>query len=176
VQSDLRGEHRSTGCLGRVRGEHELERQAPAGRREPPSAHARSLQRGECVCQRFPRHALLVLVLPPAAKPVVLLGQVGELEVQRECAEYLGLTLERQRPDCRAERPAGRLGPGRASTSGELPNAFLGLEEAAAALLDEDATEDVAEEANVPPQRSVGAWGAHGRSGVPALRRSRAQP
>ena len=55
---------------------------------------------------------LLVLVLAPPAQPVMLLGQVRELEVEGERAEHFGLPLEREGGDGR-----GELGPRRAASA-----------------------------------------------------------
>ena len=87
VEADLRGEHRASRRLGRVGGEDELERDPPPGGREASSADARPLEPREGIGERFPRRSLLVLVLTPAAQAVVLLRQVGELEVEGEGAE-----------------------------------------------------------------------------------------
>ena len=174
MQPDLGGEHRSASRLRRMRGEHELERQPPARRREPSRAHPRPLEGGEGIAERLARRPPLVLVLPPATEAVVLLGEVGELEVQRERAQHLRLALDGKCAHSRGQPPARRLRSGRACAPGELADALLGVEQAAAALLDEHAAKDVAEQADVPSEGRFRAVGAHGRSGVPAGPRSRA--
>jgi hypothetical protein len=110
-----------------------------------------------------------VLVLAPPPQPVVLLGEVGELEVEGERAEYLRLALERQRGDGRGQLGAGRRPARRPRPPGELADPLLGREQLLPALLDEDAAEDLAEQADVPPQRCVGAPGGQGRVTAPSL-------
>ena len=65
------------------------------------------------------RGALLVRVLAPPAEAVVLLGEVRELEVERERAQDVRLALERQRGDRLRQLLAGRVvaAPGRARDS-----------------------------------------------------------
>jgi hypothetical protein len=82
---------------------------------------------------------------------VVLLGEVGELEVEAERPQHLGLPLRCELPDRLAQlvtRSALAGGPG------EPADALLGREQVGALLLDEDASEDVAEQADVPAKRS----------------------
>src|SRR5262249_11296862 len=81
IEAQLRRENRAAGRLGRVRGEDELEGEPSACGGQLPRRHPGALEASEGICQRFVRRALLVLVLAPAAQPMMLLGQVDELEV-----------------------------------------------------------------------------------------------
>jgi hypothetical protein len=82
---------------------------------------------------------------------VVLLGQVGELEVEGEGAEDVSLPLEwegRHRP---REPRARRLTAGRPCLAREIADPLLVGEEPGAALFDEHPAEDVPEQADFPP-------------------------
>jgi hypothetical protein len=101
-----------------------------------------------------------VLVLTSAAQAVVLLGQIGELEVEPEGAEDVSLPLERERAHCSGEvgaRPRSARTPGLAR---EPANPLLVGEEFLAFLLDEDAPKDLPEQPDVPAERCLGV--AHG--------------
>ena len=152
VQPDVRSQHGAAGRLGRMRGQDELEREPPCCRRQPASIDAAALELCKCLGQRLTGHALLRLVLPAPPKPVVLLGEVGELEVEREGAEHVGLAFERQRGDGGRKPLARDLAAG---TARERSDALDVVEQLCAALLDEDATEHVSEESDVAPERRV---------------------
>ena len=96
AQPQVSGKHGAPSRLGRVRGEHELERQLSSGLPERLRLHAGPLEAAERLGQRFSRHASLVLVLPSAPESMVLLGEVHELEVdgERTQDERLPLQLE----------------------------------------------------------------------------------
>jgi hypothetical protein len=153
-----------------VRGENELEGDAAAGGRELPFRDAGPLELRECVGERLPGDSLLVLVLAAATQPVVLLRQVDELEVERERAQDLGLALEGQVPDRLCDPGPRGGGAGRTGAPGELPDALLVREQLLAALLDENPAEDVTEQADVAPERRVGARGSHGESHLAVAR------
>ena len=91
--------------------------------------------------------------MAPAPEPVVLLGDVRELEEDAEGAEDDGLALERQRRDRLLERlpltAAARPARERADSLDEVEH-LLTL------LLDEDTAEQIAEQANVRAQAGVG--------------------
>ena len=88
-----------------------------------------------------------------AADPVLLLGDVRELEVERERAQHARLPLERQRRD--RGREVVVRGPA-ARGAGERPDALDVVEERLVLLLDEHPAEQVAEHADVAPERGVG--------------------
>ena len=90
--------------LGRMRREHELDSQPAARSRERGRVDTAALELRERVRERFALNATLGLVLAPAADPMVLLGDVGELEEERERALHGGLTLQPERGNCIAER------------------------------------------------------------------------
>jgi nitrogen regulatory protein P-II 1 len=94
-----------------------------------------------------------MLVLPPAAEAVVLLGEIGELEVEGERPEHsrlpVGIEGAHRFPQLVARRAVSR-------GAGEVTDPLLGLEQILPFLLDEDATENLAEQANVAAERRVG--------------------
>ena len=98
-------------------------------------------------------------VLAAAADPVLLLGDVRELEVEGEGAQDARLPLGRQRRDRGTQlverRPASRL-------ARERPHPLDVGEQLLALLLDEHPPEQVAEQADVAPQRRVGGSVANG--------------
>jgi nitrogen regulatory protein PII len=83
----------------------------------------------------------------------VLLGEVGELEVEGERPEHRGLPVGIEGAHGFAQLVARRAGAGGAR---EVADPLLGLEQTLAFLLDEDAAEDLAEQANVAAERRVG--------------------
>ena len=92
------GEHGASGGLGRVRRQHELHRK-PAHR----LVEIRAFEPLDRLGERLARRPALVLVLAPPAEPMVLLGDVRELEVEREGAQDERLQLEREHGDGLAE-------------------------------------------------------------------------
>jgi len=90
--AQVRREHGPACRLGRVRGQHELQR-------DPLLELLRrdSLEPSERVVERLRRDALLQLVRAEPAHAMVLLGDVRELEVEREGAQHARLPVERQR-------------------------------------------------------------------------------
>src|SRR5207247_1463931 len=119
------------------------------------------LELRERVGKRLAWHALFVFVLAPAPEPVVLLREVGDLEVERERPQNLGLPVERQRADRGRERGPCPRAAGAPRAAGQLADALLVGEQVLAALLDEHPPERLAEQADVAPERGVGAWSAH---------------
>ena len=100
---------------------------------------------------------------------MVLLGEVDELEVERERPQDVRLPLGRQGSDRLLEpRPRGRRAA-RPRATREVADALLGLEQPRPALLDEYAPEDVAEQADVAPEWSVGGARVQGRVTAPSL-------
>ena len=105
------------------------------------------------VGERLPRHAPLVLVLAPAPQPVMLLGDVRELEEERERAQHGGLLLELQRVDRLLElRAVARL----AGVASLAADALLEREQLLSSLLDQHLAEHVAEQPDVGAQLRVG--------------------
>ena len=105
-------EHRAPRRLGRMRGEDELELQrAHRGGQVGPGL-AQQVRRLE---QRLPlAHAGGVVVAPPA-HPLALLGDVGELELQRARADAWLKLVGRERVDQLEQRRAGSAAPSRSS-------------------------------------------------------------
>ena len=84
----------SVGWAVRTSSSETSARRSRARRRAAPRRAARRLRRA---IRAVPRSSLGVLA--PAAQPVVLLGGVGELEVQAEGAQHATLVVGRERPD-----------------------------------------------------------------------------
>ena len=130
-----------------MRGEHELERDALLQQLLRHAVEPREGRR-----ERLRRHAPLVGVLAAAAHPVLLLGDVRELEVDGEGAQDARLAVDRQRRHRRAQlverRPSARL-------ARERPHPLDVGEERGVLLLDEHPPEQVAEQADIAPQRRV---------------------
>ena len=114
--------------LRRMSGEDELDAHPLGLARQLLLPHPRGVETGEGVLERLARDAALVLVGAPAPEPVVLLGDVRELEEDAERAQDDGLALERQRRDRllerlraprvrRAQRESERIRSTRSSTS-----------------------------------------------------------
>ena len=103
--------------------------------------------------ERLARDATLGLVLAAAADAVVLLGDVDELEEERERPQHGGLPLVLERGDRLAELVARASGAG---IAGESANPLLVVEQLLALLLDEHAPEQVAEQAHVGAEGGVG--------------------
>jgi hypothetical protein len=86
------------------------------------------------------------------ADAVLLLGDVRELEVRCEGAQDARLSLEWQSPDCGGEVVGGHS----LACGAREPTHPLDVgEQRLVLLLDEDAAEDVSEQANVAPKRRV---------------------
>ncbi len=109
--------------------------------------------------ERLARHAGLPLDVPAAPNAVLLLGDVGELEEERERAQDLRLLREVELANFPGELRADLGITGLARTPRDLPDLLLALEQVLALLLDHDAPEQVAEQADVPAERRVGRHG-----------------
>ena len=92
-------------------------------------------------------------LLEAPADAGLLLGNVRELEVQREGAQDTRLALDRERRDALEQLVVRRACAGGAR---EGADALDVLEERLVLLLDEDAAEQIAEQADVAPQGRVG--------------------
>ena len=158
----MRGEDRAARRLGRVCSEDELERDVRGGPRELGLGDAGRGQCGERRVQRLARRPALVLVLAPPPQAVVLLGQVGELEVEAEGAEHLSLPLEWQRADGRRQVGTRSRPPGLPRLARQRPDPLLVCEQVLTLLLDEDAAEDLAEQPDVAAKWSFRVGGSHG--------------
>ena len=148
----VRLEHGAARRLGRMGGEDELDPEPRAGRLERGSSTPRG-RAARTHRRATPRHPPLGLVLTAPADPVVLLGDVDELEEQRERTQDGPLALEAERRDRRAERvrgPPARASRARARIRSSSSRRSWPL------LLDEHPPEQVAEQAHVGTERAVG--------------------
>ena len=91
---------------------------------------------------------------------MVLLGDVDELEEERERPQHGGLPVVVERSDRRAERVARSSGAG---ITRERADPLLVVEQLLALLLDEHPPEQVSEQADVRPQRGIGRHGIQPR-------------
>ncbi len=152
----VRGEDRPPRRLGRVRREDELDRDPRRRGLKLLLGDPRVPEPRERLGERLALHAPLALRGAAAADPVVLLGDVRELEVEGERAQHRRLLPGRERV-----HGLGQLGRGGRVTlpagAGEAADPLLELEQPLALLLDEHATEQVAEQADVPAEGGVGA-------------------
>ena len=115
--------------------------------------HTCVLEQREGVRERFSRDPALGLVRAQAPDPVVLLGDVGELEEECERPQHGRLAFEPESGDLGAQRlPRAAGSPG---IAGERPDPLLGVEQVLPLLLDEDAPEEISEQADVGPERAV---------------------
>ncbi len=126
-----------------MRGQHELQRHA---RLELLGRNPVELRKR--VGERLRRNALLALVLAPPADAMLLLGDVRQLEIEREGPQHARLPLDRQRGHTLDQLVVRRPGAGRAR---ECPHALDVLEQRLVLLLDEHPPEQVAEQADVAP-------------------------
>ena len=149
----MRLEHGAARRLGRMGGEDELDPEPRAGRLQRRLVDAGAVELGERIGQRLARHPPLGLVLAAAADAVMLLGDVGELEEQRERAQDGPLPIEPEGRDRLAERAPRASG---ARVAGKGADPLLVVEEILALLLDEHAPEQVAEQAHVGAESGVG--------------------
>ena len=92
----VRKQHRASGRLRRVRGQHQPDGYVARPALELVRRHV--LQQLERTGERVSRGATRMRILASASDAVVLLGDVRELEVEGECAEDERLLLRRDRP------------------------------------------------------------------------------
>ena len=123
--------------------------------------------------QRLAWHAALVLVLAAAPETVVLLGEIDELEVHAERPQDERLALRIEARDRPSQPLALRGAAGCTRGAGEVPYLLLEVEQGLPFLLDEDATEDRSEEANVASERCVCRSEVLRQSVTPSRSRSR---
>src|SRR5262249_43307172 len=130
--------------LGRMRRQHELHRRVASRLAEVAEA---LLGIGERLGWETP----LALVLRPSPDAVVLLGDVRELEVDREGAQDERLLAQVETGDERDELPhrlSGTAAPG----PRELARTLLELENTRPLLFDDDGAERVSEQPNIAPE------------------------
>ena len=87
-------EDRAAARLGRVRGQHGPYLEPRRGREKLIVADPGLSQARDRIGERLARHPALVLVLTAPPQTVVLLGDVRELEKDRERAQHCSLLLE----------------------------------------------------------------------------------
>ena len=114
-------------CLGRVGREDELDPEPRACRLDLGLVDPAPVELRERIGERFARNPPLGLVLAAPTDPVVLLGDVDELEEQRERPQHGALALRPERRDRVAERASGAAG---ARIAGQGPDPLLLVEEA----------------------------------------------
>ena len=82
-----------------MRGEHELEGDTPGCARDRCRAGAGVRKTVECGTEGLARDPTFLAVAPPPARPMMLLGDVGQLEVDGERPENTRLVRLWQTPD-----------------------------------------------------------------------------
>jgi hypothetical protein len=140
-------------------GEDELERAAAGRPRQLVLWDASGFELRDRRVERLPRRLPLALVLPPAAQSVMLLGEVGELEVQPESAQHLRASLVGKSAYGFCEVGARPWLPRGARLARELADPLDVGEQVLALLLDEDTPEDLAQEPDVAAEGRLGAQG-----------------
>ncbi len=121
----------------------------------------RGVETGEHGLERLPRDTALELVGATPPEPMVLLGDVRQLEEDAERPQDDGLALERERRDRLLERLAFAAA---ARPARERADPLDEVEHRLALLLDENASEQVAEQADIRAQAEI-------RSHAASLRR-----
>ena len=157
--------------LGGVRREDQLDRDAAGRGLDLVGRDALPREQRQRLGQRFAGIAALELVLAATPNPVMLLGDVREVEVDGERAQDDRLRLDVERLDRLRERPGG-AGVTAATEPREQANALFQAVELLAFLLGEHAPEDLAEQADVRAERRVGR-GVGGAAHPPHSARSR---
>jgi hypothetical protein len=149
----VREQDRSPARLGRVRGQHQPHRHVACAALELVRRHVG--EELESALERVARNPSGVRVLAPATDPVLLLGDVRELEVHGEGAQDECLLLPRDRAYGRAHLFHGAALPG---GSRKQAHALDDLQKPFAFLLDEHRSEDGPEEPDVAAEhQSYGA-------------------
>jgi hypothetical protein len=159
AEPGLRLEDGAPRRLGGVRGEDELEGDVLPGRGQRLVADPAFPQAREGVGERFAGGAARPLRLASPAHAVVLLGEVRELEEERERTQDLRLLLEVELPHRAGQLGADGRFAGLAGAARDPPDLLLPREQLLALLLDHDAAEQVAEQAHVAAERRVGGHG-----------------
>ncbi len=149
----VRLEDRAARRLGRMGGEDELDPEPLSCRLDLGLVDPAPVELRERIGKRLARHPSLGLVLAAPADPVVLLGDVDELEEQRERPQHGALALRAERGDRVGERLPWAAG---ARIAGEGADPLLVVEQILAFLLDEHLPEQIAEEADVGTEGGIG--------------------
>ena len=176
-------EDRARQRLGRMGGQHELDRDPARRRLDLVAGHAVVLERSEGLVEGLAQHPALPLDLSTPPDSVVLLGDVGQVEVDGERPQHDRLGLDAEQRDRLGEGPR-RACVAAATEPGEQADPLLQAVHVLAFLLAEDAPEDLAEQADVGAERSVRrrvGRAAHrptlpGRSVVTRRRRTASRP
>jgi hypothetical protein len=145
---DVSEQDRPPRRLRRMGGEHQLDVDVRQARAELVRRYVCQLREG--VVERLTRCDARLCVLAPPAKPVVLLCDVRELEVEAERAQHEGLPLRRESGDLRGDVVQRRSLPRLAR---EQANALDFGQQLRALLLDEHLSENRSEQTHVPPER-----------------------
>ena len=145
-------ENGAAGRLCRVGSQDELDTKARACLLQRAVLDAAAVELRECLGERLPRDPPLGLVLTAAADAMVLLGDVDELEEERERPQNGGLPVVIERRDRLPKLVARASG---SSIAGERPDPLLVVEHLLTLLLDEHASEQVAEKAHVGAESGV---------------------
>ncbi len=159
-EPQVSGERASPRGLGGVRGEDELEGDVSRLGRELRRRNAAGFEPLERLGQRLAGCLPLSLVGAPATEPVMLLGDVGELEVEAERAQDLRLARDRESAELPGQLGSPVLVTGGPDVAGEQADSLLGLDQLGAFLLDEHPSEQLPEQADVAPQRGFRVHGA----------------
>ena len=139
--ADVREEHGAARRLGRVRGEDKADRRAEGAVVE------RAVEPLERILERLPRDASFVCVFAEPSQPMMLLGEVRELEVEAEGAED-------QRLLARAQPRIDLHDRARVARCARIPaDALDELEQPLTFLLDEHRAEDRPQHADVAAER-----------------------
>ena len=145
---DVREQDGSPGRLGGVRGEHEPNRGRGRAVDELGRRNRRELLEG--ILERLAGDDAVVRVLAPASQPVVLLGEVRQLEVEPERAQHHRLLVGGERRRGARGRAVG------ARAARFAPDRLDELEQPFTLLLDEHGAENRSEHAHVAAKRGGG--------------------
>ena len=149
AQPDVRHEYPASRRLGRMRRQHELQRDARSSLGQLGRRYPRVVEALEGCGERLPAGAPFAIVAPPPSDPVVLLGQVGELKVDGERPQHCCLALEREGAYLSLESCPELGAPARPRLARERPDPLDRVEELGALLLDEHLTERFPEKPNI---------------------------
>ncbi len=152
-----RGHHRAPPRLGRVRGEHQVHPQ----RRDQLAQVLRSgvpADLGHGGGQRLPHRLLARVAFPQVADALVLLGQVGQVEVDGEGPGHLLGLLQAPGRDQPGDLVAGVIpptspAPFMARIDHRVPEQFHVGQQPGSAGVADDLTEDVAEQPDLAAHR-----------------------
>ena len=151
AEPEMGSERRAAGRLRGMCGEHELEGDIPGSARDRFRARAGVQDTVERGPKRLARDPTLLAVAPSPARPMMLLGDVGQLEVDGERPENARLVRPRQTPNLGDDVSLARhLLPRIARTKAD---ALDRRQQLLALLLDDDLPEHPPEGADVSPKR-----------------------